>query len=81
MDALLMVLSPYEIVEQQQMKAALYRAILSLPEKQFKRIYAHFFLGMSKPEIAQAEGVSNQTIRQSISRAVISLQKTLKKLL
>jgi RNA polymerase sigma-70 factor (ECF subfamily) len=81
MDALLRELSPYEVIEQQQLKAALYRAILSLPEKQSKRIYAHFFLGMSKSEIARAEGVSGRTVRQSIDRALASLQKTLEKLL
>ena len=32
-------------------------AIASLPNKQAKRIYAHFILGMTKQDIARAEGV------------------------
>ena len=34
----------------------LHAAISSLPDKQAKRIYAHFILGMTKQDIARAEG-------------------------
>ena len=34
----------------------LHAAIASLPNKQAKRIYAHFILGMTKQDIARAEG-------------------------
>ena len=55
-DALVIVLTPAEIMEQKEENARLYQALAALPEKQRNRIYAHFFLGMSKSEIAKAEG-------------------------
>jgi RNA polymerase sigma-70 factor (ECF subfamily) len=64
---------PGEVLEQKERRHAIYKTILDLPEKQARRIYAHFFLGISKTEIAQAEGVSGRTVRQSIDRALISL--------
>ena len=39
---------------------------MSLPEKQAKRIYARFFLGLTINEIAQIEGVSKSRISESI---------------
>jgi RNA polymerase sigma-70 factor (ECF subfamily) len=69
--------SPAEEYERQEALAELYAAISSLPDKQGKRIYAHFFLGMSKAEIARAEGVSAFTVWQSIERALTSLRKKL----
>jgi len=42
-DIVLLVLSPEEIYERKLSKQELYAAINSLPEKQAKRIYAHFF--------------------------------------
>jgi RNA polymerase sigma-70 factor (ECF subfamily) len=71
------VSSPAEEYERNEALAELYAAISSLPDKQAKRIYAHFFLGMSKAEIARVEGVSAFTVRQSIARALISLRKRL----
>jgi RNA polymerase sigma-70 factor (ECF subfamily) len=73
------VLSPAEEYMRKEALTELYAAISSLPDKQAKRIYAHFFLGMSKAEIARAENVSTFTVRQSITRALSSLQKKLKK--
>jgi RNA polymerase sigma-70 factor (ECF subfamily) len=70
--------SPAEEYEHKETLAELYAAISSLSDKQAKRIYAHFFLGMSKTEIARAEGVSAFTVRQSIERALSSLRKRLK---
>jgi RNA polymerase sigma-70 factor (ECF subfamily) len=70
--------SPAEEYERKEALTELYAAIASLPDKQAKRIYAHFFLGMSKAEIARAEEVSAFTVRQSIVRALASLRKKLK---
>jgi len=67
-DIVLVVLSPQEIFERKLEIQELYAAISSLPEKQAKRIYAHFFLGMSKTSIARAESVSESAIRYSIDR-------------
>lgn len=46
-DVLFVSLSPWEIYERKVTYAQLHAAIASLPDKQAKRIYAHFFLEMS----------------------------------
>ncbi|MFZ5967596.1 MAG: RNA polymerase sigma factor [Bacillota bacterium] len=78
-DVVLLVLSPEEIYERKLNRRELYAAINSLPEKQAKRIYAHFFLGMSKTEIARTEGVGESTIRDSIDRGLKNIEKFMKK--
>lgn len=80
-DILLLVLSPEEIYERELSKQELYAAINSLPEKQAKRIYAHFFLGMSKAEIARIEGVNKCQVSRSIDKALKNIEKFLKKYL
>nr|WP_237712701.1 sigma factor-like helix-turn-helix DNA-binding protein [Paenibacillus elgii] len=47
----------------------LHVAISALPDKQGKRIYAHYVLGISKSEIARAEGVSEKTFENPSVRA------------
>lgn len=78
-DVVLLVLSPEEIYERKMSKQELYAAINSLPEKQAKRIYAHFFLEMSKAQIARIEGVGESTIRDSINRGLKNIEKFMKK--
>ena len=68
---------PHEIMEQRFMEVVLYMAINQLPDKQAKRIYAHYFLGMSKTEIAKAEGVREATVRESINGGLQNLKKYL----
>jgi len=80
-DVILLVLSPEEIYERKLSKQELYAAINSLPEKQAKRIYAHFFLGMSKAEIARIEGVNKCQVSRSIEKALKNIEKFLKKFL
>ena len=46
-DALVVVLTPADILEQKEENDRLYQAIASLPEKQRNRITSHFLLGMS----------------------------------
>lgn len=53
-----MVLSPEEIYERKLSRQELYAAINCLPEKQAYRIYAHYFLGIRKTEIARIEGAN-----------------------
>ena len=79
-DALVIVLTPAEILEQKEENARLYQALASLPEKQRNRIYAHFFLGMSKSEIAKAEGTHKSRITRSINAGLRSLEKFLKEI-
>ena len=66
--------------EQKEENARLYQALASLPEKQRNRIYAHFFLGMSKSEIAKAEGTHKSRITRSINAGLRSLEKFLKEI-
>lgn len=74
-------LSPDELLVERSVRDLLYAAVMSLPEKSAKRIYAHYYLGMSKAEIARFEGVHESTVRESIERGVHLLSKKLKNLL
>lgn len=67
--------SPFELLEQQRMIALLYQGLATLPEKQRQRIYAHYFLGMSKTAIARQEGCDPSSVRDSIKRGLIRLEK------
>lgn len=80
-DILFVSLSPCEIYERKVTNKQLHTAIASLPDKQAKRIYAHYFLGMSKAAIAKAEGVHESTVREAIERGLRSVEKYLKKFL
>ncbi len=75
--ALLLVLSPHEIVEQKEQKAQLNRAIYQLPEKQRSRICAYYLLGMTLQEIAESEGTSISTVQEGIQRGLRRLKKNL----
>ena len=59
----------------------LQEAVASLPDKQAKRIYAHFILGMSKRAIARTEGVDEKVVRVAIERGLRNLEKFLKNFL
>ena len=67
--------SPFELLEQQRMIALLHQGLATLPEKQRQRIYAHYFLGMSKTAIARQEGCDPSSVRDSIKRGLIRLEK------
>lgn len=70
-----LVLSPSEIYEKKIINQALHTALKSLSDKQARRIYAHYFLGMSKAAIAKMEGISEHTVRDSIKRGLNNLKK------
>lgn len=72
-------LSPGEIYEHKVTAEQLYAAIANLPDKQAKRIYAHYFLGMSRSAIAIAEDVNEKVVRVSIQRGLQNISKFLKK--
>ena len=65
-------LSPCEIYERKMAAEQLYSAIASLPDKQGKRVYAHYILGISKLDIARAEGVNESAVRDSIDRGKLN---------
>ena len=58
---------------------ALYDALAQLPPTQARRVYQHYLLGMSKAEIAAAEGVGRSRICCSIERGLASMKNILKK--
>ena len=68
--------SPETLMEEKQLREQLYAAVMSLPEKQAKRIYARwYYLGMRVSEIAAAEGVDPSRVRESIRRGLRQLAK------
>ena len=71
-------LTPEEIMELAEDHAALYAAIDRLPPVQARRIYAHYILGKSKTDIAKAENVSENAVRDSISRGMETMKNILK---
>lgn len=79
-DAILLVLSPEDIYERKLKKQELYAAINSLPEKQAKRVYAYFFMDMSKAQIARIEGVNKSQVSRSIDKALKNIEKFLNNL-
>lgn len=78
---LLTAQTPDEIYERKLTKEQLYRGLNSIPKKQADRIYAHYFLGMSKSEIAKSEQVDERAVRESIERGLKNMAKFLKKVL
>ena len=60
--------TPEMLLEEKQLREQLYAAVMALPEKQAKRIYARYYLGMRVSEIATAEGVDQSRVRDSIRR-------------
>ena len=48
---------------------------MALPEKQAKRIYTRYYLGMRVSEIAAAEGVDPSRVRDSSQRGLKQLAK------
>lgn len=71
-------LTPEEIMEQAEEQDALYLALDQLPPVQARRIYAHYILGKSKTDIAKAENVSENAVRDSISRGMETMKNILK---
>lgn len=78
-DALKKPLPVWAVYEQNFIRQQLHKAIANLPEKQRRRIYAHYFLGMSKAAIARAEGVDERVVRIAITRGEDALRKKMKK--
>lgn len=80
-EAIIMELSPPEILERKQNTLDIYAAMTRLPAVQAKRVYAHYILGESIQKIAWAEGVSEQAVRLSVKRGVRNMKKYLIKML
>jgi RNA polymerase sigma-70 factor, ECF subfamily len=80
-DILFVASSSHEIYELNLTHRELYVVISCLSDKQAKRIYAHFFLGMTNSDIAKTEGVSEAAICMAIQCGLRNLKKYLKRLL
>ena len=74
-EAVFVALSPHELYERKVTMQELHAAIASLPNKQAKRIYARYYLGMTVNEIAEVEGVDPSRVRDSIRRGLKQLVK------
>ena len=68
--------SPQELMDRKELFLRLWNALNSLPEIQGRRIDAHIILGKSIKEIAEAEGVHEESVRQSIKRGLERMKKT-----
>lgn len=79
-DAVFIALSPHELYEREVTYEQLHAALAQLPDIQAKRIYAHYFIGMSQASIARAEGVSRKSVCVSIAHGLQNLERILKKL-
>ena len=80
-DAVFRSVTPWEIYERKMTLEQLHAAITALPDKQAKRIYAHFFLGLTERAIAKSEGVAPSTVHESIYKGLRQMEKFLKKVL
>lgn len=70
--------NPMEEFERKLTLTRIHAAILSLPEIQKRRIYAHYFLNLSKTEISKIEKVSKSVVGTSIRKGLIRIRETLK---
>jgi len=78
-DALFSPMTPEEIYECKAEMERLYAALNALPDKQRRRVYAHYILGFSQKEIARAEGVEQSAISGGIRKGLKNMEKFLKK--
>ena len=67
--------TPEMLLEEKYLREQLYAAVMALTEKQAKRIYARYYLGMRVGEIAAAERVDPSRVRDSIRRGLKHLAK------
>ena len=76
--ALFRAMSHCEIYERKMTMEQLYAALDALPDKQGRRLYAHYILGVPQTEIARAEGVGLTAVNNSIERGLRNMEKMLK---
>lgn len=72
-------LNPETILEDSQRRKELLAAIMTLPPKQARRIYARFYLGLDVVEIARKEGVAPANVYASIQHGLSKLRKKIEK--
>ena len=77
-NALFVSMTPCELYERKVTMEQLHAAIAALPDKQAKRIYAYYFLGLTESAIAKSEGVSVASVSESIQRGLRNMETFLK---
>jgi RNA polymerase sigma-70 factor (ECF subfamily) len=70
--------NPEALVLRIEQHCRLCRALNTLPEMQGRRVEAHFLFGKSRKEIAEAEGVSESAVNQSIDRGLRAMKTFLR---
>ena len=76
-DVLRSPMTPEEYMDAQEERLVLYDALAQLPPVQARRVYRHYILGMSKAEIAAAEGADKGRVCHSINKGLQNLKKIL----
>ena len=71
--------TPQELLERMERFCALWNALNTLPEIQGHRVDACIILGKSYREVAQAEGVNESSVRESVKCGFENMKKYLKK--
>ena len=79
-ETMITVLSPADILEQKEDNRRLYAALNKLPEKQRRRIFAKYILGLTYEEIAKIDGSDPTSICKSVKRGLRQLKKFLENL-
>ena len=74
----ILVPSAEDVFLQKMDELAVRIALQKLRKKQFRRIYAHFYIGLSYSQIARIEGVGRSTIKESIDSSLKKISKILK---
>ena len=70
--------TPQDLLERMERFCALWNALNTLPEIQGRRVDACIILGKSYREVAQAEGVNESSVRESVKSGLESMKKYLK---
>jgi len=69
--------NPERIFAMMENHCDLCRALNSLPEIQGRRVEAYFILGKTQTEIAEAEGVTKESVNIAIMRGLAAMKKYL----
>ena len=69
--------NPERIFAMMENHCRLCRALNSLPEIQGRRVEAHYLLGKTQTEIAEAEGVTKESVNIAITRGLAAMKKYL----
>jgi len=72
--------NPEALFEMMERHCALCQALNSLPEIQGRRVEARYLLGKSIQDIANDEGVSESSVKESIDRGIKAMKKYFQKI-